>query len=166
MKDRLKDPMTYTIAVPIIAGLWMLYAWLMAYPAAQTRYAESYQEYQEGQKLIEQILALEPQRLSYKQEKGKTSEFDYTNVISDFARQHGIAPDDYTLVVRGATKRAGRTVKSADMSIKQIDIEDLSKFISVLLQRWTDLECERLSIDNAGTGKNNWKVTLRFTYTY
>lgn len=166
MKERLKDPVTYTIAIPAIAGLWMLYAWFFAYPSSLSRYDAAYQDYQESQKHLEHILTLEPQRLSYKQEKGKTSDFDYTNVIGDFAKQFGVAPDNYTLVVRGATKRAGRTVKNADMSIKTIDIEKLSKFVSAILLRWPELECERLSIDKAGTGKNNWKVSLRFTYTY
>jgi len=166
MKDRLKDPMTYTIALPAIAALWMLYAWLIAYPSSKDRYAESYQEFQQSQQFLKEIVSLEPGRLSYQQEKGKASDFDYTNVIGDFAKQFGVAPDNYTLVVRGATKRAGRTVKSADMSIKTIDIENLSKFISAILQRWPELECERVSIDKTGTGKNDWKVSLRFMYKY
>jgi|FrelakmetLWP11LW_1041352.scaffolds.fasta_scaffold24822_3 hypothetical protein len=166
MKEQLKNPMVYTLGIPALAALWMLYVWLAAYPSSLNRYDAAYKEFQEGQKQLEQILTLEPQRLLYQQDKGKVSEFDYTNVIGDFAKQFGIAPGDYTLVVRGATKRAGQTVKSADMSIKTIDFENLSKFVSAVLQRWPELECERLSIDKAAVGKNSWKVSLRFMYKY
>jgi hypothetical protein len=166
MKEYLKNPVVYTIAVPAVAALWMLYVWLVAYPSSLSRYNAAYADFQDSQKSLEQILNLEPQRLLYQQEKGKISDFDYTNVIGDFARQFSIAPGDYTLVVRGATKRAGQTIKSADMSIKIIDIENLCKFVSAVLQRWPELECERLSIDKTGAGKNSWKVSLRFMYKY
>jgi hypothetical protein len=166
IKEQLKNPMVYTVAVPAIAALWMFYAWFVAYPSSQARYKASYTDFQESQKSLEQIINLEPQRLQYQHEKGKTSDFDYTNVIGDFAKQFGIAPSDYTLVVRGATKRAGQTIKSADMSIKTIDMENLCKFVSAVLQRWPELECERLSIDKSSAGKNSWKVSLRFTYKY
>lgn len=165
-KAYLRNPMVYTIGVPAIAAMWMLYVWLGAYPSSLDRYNTAYADYQESQKHLEQIINLEPQRLLYQQEKGKASEFDYTNVIGDFAKQFGIAPGDYTLVVRGATKRAGQTIKSADMSIKTIDIENLCKFVSAVLQRWPELECERLAIDKLSVGKNSWKVSLRFTYKY
>lgn len=166
MKDYMKNPMVYTVAVPLLAGLWLLYTWTAAYPGSIELLTQGKADYDEAQKLLGQILALEPQRLSYQQEKGKTSEFDYTNVIDQFTKQFAIAPGDYTLSVRGATRKAGQTIKGADLSIKTIDIEKLSKFISALLIRWPELECERLAVEKLPAGKNNWKVTLRLTYKY
>ncbi|MEN6308778.1 MAG: hypothetical protein ABFD91_13610 [Anaerohalosphaeraceae bacterium] len=162
----MKNPMVYTVVVPLLAGLWLLYTWAVAYPTSIENMDQGKKDYEEAQKMLDQILTLEPQRLSYQQEKGKTSEFDYTNVIDQFTKQFAIAPGDYTLTVRGATKKAGQTIKGADLSIKTIDIEKLCKFISALLIRWPELECERLAVEKLPAGKNNWKITLRLTYKY
>ena len=116
--------------------------------------------------MIEQILKAEPQRLTFKQEKTGNTEFDYTNVIDEFAKEFKIAPDNYTLNVRGITKREGKNIKGADLSIKTIDIENLCKFLSAILARWPELDCETFRLDKLEVGKNAWKVTLHFTYTY
>ena len=127
MKQYLKKPMFYIIVVPAAAGLWMLYSWMIAYPASVTKYQNSKTQYDEAQNLIKQILTLEPQRLNFKQDKNETAAFDYTNVIDQFTKDFNIAPDNYTLNVRGITKREGKSVKGADLSIKAIDIEKLCK---------------------------------------
>ncbi len=166
MKDYLKNPVFYMTVVPILAGLWMLYGWAFAYPASVQNWKDSKAEYEETQKILEQILKMEPQRLTFQREKSQNTDFDYTNVIDQFTKQFGVAPDNYTLNVRGATKKAGKTVKSADLSIKTIDIENLCKFLSGVLARWPELECEMLRLDKLTVGKNAWKVTLRLTYYY
>jgi hypothetical protein len=165
-KEYLRNPMFYVLAVPVLAGLWMLYVRGFAYPSSVRNWGVSQSEYEEAQKAIEQILKIEPQRLAFQQEKSKNTEFDYTNIVDQFTRQFGIAPGDYTLNVRGATKKAGKTVKSADLSIKTIDIETLCKFLSAVLARWPELECEMLRLDKLASGKNAWKITLRLTYYY
>jgi hypothetical protein len=167
MKEYLRNPLFYMIAVPCLAGLWMLYAWALAYPSSVRNWDNSKAEYEEAKKMIEQILKIEPQRLTFKQEKTQTTEFDYTNVIDQFTKQFGISPDNYTLNVRGATKRAGKVVKSADLSVKTIDIENFCKFLSAVLARWPELNCETLRLDRQPTGKNSWKVVnAHFTYSY
>ena len=167
MKDYLRNPMFYMVAMPVLAGAWMLYAWLLAYPSSVQKWTASKTEYEDTQKVLEQILRMEPQRLTFKQEKSQATDFDYTNVIDQFTKQFGIAPDNYTLNVRGATKKAGKTVKSADLAIKTIDIENFCKFLSAVLARWPELECETLRLDRLPTAKNAWKVVnVHFTYYY
>jgi hypothetical protein len=166
MNQVLKNPTFYMIAAPTIAGLWLLYSWAFAYPASLQKWQDSKAEYQEAQAMIKQIVELEPQRLTFKQEKSQGGEFDYTNVIDQFTKDFNIAEGNYTLNVRGVTKKAGKSVKGADFSIKAIDIENLCKFLSAVLARWPELECETLRLDKLEVGKNSWKVTLRFTYIY
>jgi hypothetical protein len=166
MKQYLKTPMFYMVVVPAAAGLWMLYSWMIAYPASVTRYQDSKTQYDEAQNMIKQILTLEPQRLNFKQDKNGTAAFDYTNVIDQFTKDFNIAPDNYTLNVRGITKREGKSVKGADLSIKAIDIEKLCKFLSAVLARWPELECDTFRLDKLDAGKNAWKVTLHFTYSF
>jgi hypothetical protein len=167
MKEHLKNPLFYMVAVPCLAGLWMLYTWMFAYPSSVKTWDDSWAECKESQEMLEQILRMEPQRLTFKQEKTQVTDFDYTNVIDQFTKQFGIAPDNYTLNVRGATKKAGKTVKSADLAIKTIDIENFCKFLSAVLARWPELECETLRLDRLPTGKDAWKVVnVHFTYYY
>jgi hypothetical protein len=154
------------IVVPIAAGLWMLYGWAIAYPASVQKWQDSKAQYDEAQNMIKQILTLEPQRLTFKQEKTGNTEFDYTNVVDQFTKDFNIAEDNYTLNVRGVTKREGKSIKGADLSIKMIDIESLCKFLSAILARWPELDCETFRLDKLDAGKNVWKVTLHFSYTY
>jgi hypothetical protein len=165
MNQYLKNPLFYMIVVPIFAGLWMLYSWAIAYPASMQKWEQSKTEYEEAQKMIKQILELEPQRLN-KPEKTQSTDFDYTNVIDQFTKEFNIAPDNYTLNVRGITKKEGKNIKGADLSIKTIDIENLCKFLSAILARWPELDCETFRLDKLEVGKNSWKVTLHFTYSY
>jgi len=166
MNKYLKSPMFYMIAVPITAGLWLLYSWAIAYPASMQKWQNSRTEYDEAQNMIKQILTLEPQRLTFNQEKTESIEFDYTNVIDQFTREFNINPDNYTLNVRGMSKREGKSIKGADLSIKIIDIENLCKFLSAVLARWPELDCDTFRLDKIDAGKNAWKVTLHFSYTY
>jgi hypothetical protein len=145
----------------------MVYAWAFAYPSSVQKWNDGKTEYEDTQKMLEQILRMEPQRLTFKQEKSQTTDFDYTNVIDQFTRQFGIASDNYTLNERGKTKKAGKIVKSADLAIKTIDIENFCKFLSAVLTRWPELECETLRLDRLPTGKDAWKVVnVHFTYYY
>lgn len=166
MNKYLKNPIFYMIVVPIAAGLWMLYGWAIAYPASVQKWQDSKAQYDEAQNMIKQILTLEPQRLTFKQEKTGNTEFDYTNVVDQFTKDFNIAEDNYTLNVRGVTKREGKSIKGADLSIKMIDIESLCKFLSAILARWPELDCETFRLDKLDAGKNVWKVTLHFSYTY
>jgi hypothetical protein len=166
MNKYLKSQVFYMIIVPVTAGLWMLYSWVIAYPASVQKWQDSRTEYEDAQKMIEQILKLEPQRLTFKQEKTENTDFDYTNVILQFTKEFNIAEDNYTLNVRGITRREGKRVKGADLSIKTIDIENLCKFLSAVLARWPELDCGTFRLDKLEVGKNSWKVTLHFTYSY
>lgn len=166
MNKYLKSPIFYMVIVPIAAALWMLYGWAIAYPVSVQKWQDSKVQYDEAQNMLKQILTLEPQRLTFKQEKSGNTEFDYTNVMDQFTKEFSIAPDNYTLNVRGITKREGKSIKGADLTIKMIDIENLCKFLSAVLARWPELDCETFRLDKLEAGKNSWKVTLHFTYSY
>ena len=166
MKKLLKNPNMYYVLFPVLAGLWAAGAWGLSYPKSLEQRTEMENECLSSESYIKEILQIEPQRLAYQQDKDKSGEFDYTNVIDQYARMFGVSAADYTLSVRSATKRAGKTTKSADLTIKTIDIERLAKFISAILIRWPELECERLTVEKLSTGKNVWKASIRFTYFY
>jgi hypothetical protein len=167
MKKYLNNPVFYYIALPAAACLWAALAGLVFYPRATSSWQESQAEYNAAEELLAQIIAVEPQRLAYKQEKGTAVvDFDFTQVINEFASLFSIPSSNFTLNTRGEIRKAGKRARSAVLSIKTIDIEKTTKFLSTMLIRWPDLQCEILSLDKLPQGKNNWKVDMTLTYYY
>lgn len=167
IKKQLKNPLFYYIAVPAAMGIWALTAGALFFPKAVGNWKDSEEEYKTAQELMAQIIAIEPQRLAYKAEKGaEIGVFDFTQVINEFATAFSIPSANFTLNTRGETRRAGKRARSAALSIKSIDVEKTAKFLSTMLIRWPDLQCEMMSIEKLPQGKNNWKVDMTLTYYY
>ena len=102
----------------------------------------------------------------YRNQKDKSGQFDYTTAIDQFAKLCGIAPSTYTLSGGREIKRSGRKSKSADMTINNTDVQTLAKFLSTILIRWPELQCDLLKLTKLKTGPDNWKVAIKFTYYY
>lgn len=166
MKEYLKNPRFYYLVIPVFTAVWAVAAGVVFYPRAVSSWQEGQEEYKAAEDLLAKIIAIEPQRLAFKQEKGTAGDFNFTQVVNDFASLFSIPSSNFTLNTRGETKRAGKRAQSTVLSIKTIDIEKVSKFISAMLIRWPDLQCEILNLDKLPQGKNNWKVDLTLTYYY
>ncbi len=167
MKDYLKNPLFYYIAVPVILGVWAIAAGAVFYPRSVTAWQEGQDEYKTAEELLAQIIAIEPQRTIHKQQKGSTDgDFDFTQVVNEFAAAFSIPPANFTLNTRGETRRAGKRARSATLSIRTIDVEKASKFLSTMLIRWPDLQCENLTLEKLPQGKDNWRVDMTLTYYY
>lgn len=167
IKEYLKNPVFYFIAVPALLGLWALLTAFVFYPAAVQRWNRQKEDYQNAQNLLKELLTIEPQRLTYTAKKdGAEQGFDFSQVVNEFAATFSIPSNDFMLSTRGQTRRAGKLAKSAMLSIKSIDIEKMAKFLSTLLVRWPDLQCEMLTIEKLPQGKNLWKVDMTLTYYY
>lgn len=165
-RDLFKRVDTYFWMLPAAAAVWALLAAFVFYPAGVQAWEDQQQEYKQAEDLIGQILDMEPQRLAYKEEKGQSGEFDFTGEVNRFAQVCGIAHGSYILQTRGEILREGKKSKSADVTIKSADIETSARFVSSLLIRWPDLQCEQLTLEKLSSGKNDWKVQLRFTYYF
>lgn len=167
MNKAFKNPNLYYIAIPVVAALWAIVAGFILYPKSVRALAESRDDFENTQKLVKQLVQMQPKRLDFKVDKNaKSEEFDFSKTINEFAKEYGIAPSEYNLVVRGETRKAKRTARSASITIKTIDIEKLAKFLSALLLRWPDLKCDTLSFEKIKDSKNNWSSTISLTYYY
>ncbi len=164
MKAYLKNPNFYYMLAPAAAALWIVFVMSVSLPAAEKRWTKTQTDFNRAQDLIARIIALDPDRLQYKTAKGGSSKFDYSTAIQEIATLVKIPPSNYSLVARRPVRSGGKEKRSADVTISTVDIETLAKFISQMLLRWSDLECDLLSIDRLSTGKNNWKATMKFTY--
>jgi hypothetical protein len=167
MKKMLRNPNFYYLLVPVAALLWALTAGFIFYPKSVAAWQDSQSEYQNAQEWIEKLVTLQPKRLTFKVDpSAKPEEFDFTKTINEFAQVFSISSANYTSNVRGEVKRAGRQSRSAAVTIKSIDIERLAQFLSAMLLRWPDLNCEVLSLEKGKAGKNDWKAELTLTYYY
>lgn len=167
IKIDFRDPNMYYILVPVLAAMWAVTAGLVMYPKSVKAWKESEAEYAKAQSLMDQLVTLQPERLAYKvDENAKSQDFDFTKTINEFAQALSISPSNYNLTVRSEANRAGRKTRSATISIKTIDIEKLSQFLSALLLRWPDLKCDTLSFSKIKDAKNNWQADISLTYFY
>jgi hypothetical protein len=167
MKSILKNPNLYYVLAPVLAGVWALLAGAVFYPGSVNAYQEEAKaEYEQSQDLIEKILTIQPQRLQYSVENASDRPFDFGEVITALTQAFDIPTSRYTLNVRGQVNRGGKDARSATMDIKEIDVERLAQFLSTMLMTWPDLKCEKLSLEKAKTGKDNWNVDLTLTYYY
>lgn len=167
MNKALKNPNVYYIGIPVIAALWAIVAGVLLHPKSVKALDQSKDEYDQVQELIDQLVELQPERLAFEvNENAKPEEFDFTNTINDFAKAYSFREEDYSVVVRGESKKAKRVARSASVSIKTVDIEKLAQFLSALLYRWPDLKCDTLSFEKIKDSKNNWSATISLTYYY
>jgi hypothetical protein len=167
MKAYLKNPLFYYIAICMFAGLWAVTAAAVFYPRALATWQKEKQDYEAAEELLAQIIKIEPQRLTYQQKDGQTTgDFDFSRAVNEFAVLFSISPANFTLNTRGETRRAGKRARSATLSIRTIDIERTAKFLSAMLVRWPELQCEQLTFEKLPQGKDNWRVDMTLTYYY
>jgi hypothetical protein len=158
-KDFWKNPDLFFMVLPIAAGL-------VFYPRSVKTWKETQGQYAEAGVLIEEILQIEPERLHFKEETGQSGEFDYAIEVDRFTKDLGISSGQYTLAVRQGLKQKGKLRRSADLSFKSVKVETAAGFISEMLARWPDLQCEQVTLEKVGTAKNEWNVKLRLLYYY
>lgn len=166
MRDYYKNPNFYYIMVPVLACIWVIFASTVSLRAANNKWDKQKKEYDRSQELITKILTLDPERLNYESQKAGSSEFDYSSAVEEIAKLCKISSSNYSLRGGKALKRRGKSTKTANITIDIIDIEKLAQFLSQILMRWPNLECDVLSITKQKKAKDAWKATMKFTYIF
>lgn len=166
MKDYYKNPNFYYILLPILACCWVLFASTISLRAANNKWDKQKKAYDQSQQLITKILTLDPDRLNYKSQKAGSTEFDYSSAIEEIAKLCKISSSNYSLRGGKALKRGGKSTKTANVTINKIDVQQLAQFLSQILIRWPNLECNTLTITKQKNAKDAWKAVMKFTYTF
>lgn len=164
MKDHLKNPNLYFIAVPIVATLFVIFVVAISLPAANGKLKEKQDDYGQVKRLITRIVELDRDRLYFKAKQEDSGEFDYSSAVVEIAKL--VRMSNYDCSTTPPNRSGGKLRKRANVDIKVVDIEKLSKFISLILLRWPDLKCSKLTIDKLPAGKDSWKANIQFVYTY
>ena len=165
MNDIYKKPVFYYVLVPILVGLWPLWLFSIGISTSRDNLYKEIKDYNEAQKLIGQVLDLDPQRLDYAKSKKAGDEFDYTTAIDQVTRLCRILPTDYKLSSSPVRKvKGGQKNQDASMTIDKIDIEKFSKFLSIMHMRWSSLQCTNVTLSKIKGEKDTWKADVRFIY--
>jgi hypothetical protein len=166
MKDFYKNPTLYYILTPVIVALWPLLIWGVYLPAAGHSWQVETSRYSEGQNIIKEILALDPDRLKFADSNNASAEFDYAGAIEKTAGLCKIPPTNYKLSSGIIITSAGQKSQSAKVGLKQVDITKFAKFLSTLQLRWANLQCAQVKLTKKKGLPDTWDVDLDFKYYY
>ena len=164
MKDHLKNPNLYYMVVPAIVAIWALTAGFILYPNSIQSWEDEEEEYTRTLGYVQKIIEAQPKRLSIIKKGNKEGDFDFSETINTLAQIFKISTSNFSLNVRPAAKKAGKKARPATMTLKEVDVQTMARFLSTMLTRWPDLKCEVLSLEKSKASKNKWKVDLSLTY--
>jgi hypothetical protein len=167
MKDIYRNPILYYIVVPVLVALWPLLVWAVYLPNADDAWEEDTKQYEEGLRVIKDILGLDGSRLDNAAAANAAERFEYAIVIDKITRSCGISSRSYKLSSKDPRiSKAGQETQSCRVSIEQVDIGRFAKFLSTLQLQWPNLECETLKLTKVKGLPDAWKAELDFAYSY
>lgn len=166
MKDIYKNPIFYYIAVPVLVGIWPLLVWAIYLPNAEKNIEDEQFQYKEAERIMMEILALDPDRLDFVDPNEADAEFSYSNAIREVALKCGIPPSKYDLNSSMIISTGGQKSQNAKVDLTEIDVVTFARFLSMIQFRWADLQCERLKLTKKKTIADMWDADLQFKYYY
>jgi hypothetical protein len=166
MKDILKNPVLYYIAIPVLAALWPILVFAVYLPAAKANENIQIEQYQKADKIMKDITTLEPDRLNLADTNSITAEFLYNKAVSEIASQCNIPSAKFKLNPSAKIPSGGQTTQSANVGLSQVDITTFARFISMIQTRWPNLQCTRISLDKKENGPDVWDISIDFKYYY
>lgn len=166
MKDIYRNPTLYYILVPIVVALWPLLVWAVYLPRAESGWDDEKGQYDKAQKIIAEILAIDPDRLEFADTEDAGAEFDYASVVERVAGLCRISSADYKLSSGIIVTTKGQKSQSAKVNLKQVDIRKLAEFLSTIQLRWANLQCSQVKLTKKKGFTDKWDVDLDFKYYY
>ena len=166
MKDIYKNPILYYILVPTMVVLWPLLVWAVYLPDAEENWQAEKAQYNKAQKIIEEILNVDPDRLAFVDSKTSAAEFEYANVVDRVATSCKISSTNYELSTKPTRTSKGQKTQSCHVELKQVDITRFARFLSTIQLRWANLQCENVTLTKGKGRPDTWKVDLDFKYYY
>lgn len=166
MKDIYKNPNFYYVLVPAVLVIWPLWTWLIYLPTIKSRWLEDKKQYAEAQKMMGNILNLDPERLESSDSQNASAKFDYAAAIDKIAKGCGISATNYSISSKPIRVSSGQKTQSAMVILKQVDVTKFAKFLSSLQVRWANLQCEGVAIARQEGQPDSWKIDLDLKYYY
>jgi hypothetical protein len=166
MREIYKNPTLYYILVPLVIALWPLLVWAVYLPRAEHHWDADHSEYDKAQKVIAEILELDPERLESRDVKTGSEKFDYTPAVAEVAGLCQIPSSNYELSSKPARTSGGQKTQSCHLVLREVDIARFAKFLYTIQLQWPSLRCEKLTLAKKKGLPDTWKVDLDFKYYF
>jgi len=165
MRDLLKNRILHYLVVPAALAIWPLLVYAVYLPRLEESWKDEAEQFKKGRNVMEQILNLDPERLSGA--KAGPGQFDFATVIQNVATAVGIRPADYKLTVKPVRKnKTGQKIQNAHVILRQVSIKSLAEFLDTLQIRYASLQCDQIKLTRVKGLPDAWKVDLDFAYYY
>jgi len=164
MKELIKNRMFWYVLVPALAALWPISLATIAIPGARAGWTYIKLQYIESQKLFNQILEIDPDRLEVAEAGEKVRQFGYASAVEHAAESCRISPENYKLSSGVPMKIGEQEVQTADVTLEKLDIAGFAKFLDTIQLRWPNLQCTQLKLTKIKDQPDAWKCNLKFKY--
>ena len=165
MKDIYKNPFLYYILVPAVIALWPLFIRTVRLPNAEQSWENEKAQYTKSQKVMAEILTIDPDRLEFVDSKD-AAEFDYAIAVEKTAGLCKIAPSNYKLSSGILITSGGQKSQNAKVVLKQVGIAKFAKFLSTIQLRWANLQCTKVKLTKKKGLADTWDADIEFKYYY
>jgi hypothetical protein len=166
MKEIYKNPNFYYILVPAVIILWPLFLWAIALPNTEHSWQNEKKQYETAEKVIDELLGLDPDRLDFAGAKSAAADFDYATAVEEVANLCKIPETNYKINSRPITTSGGQKSQGALVVLNKVDIEKFAKFLSTIQLRWANLQCVKVKLTSEKGLPDSWKVDLELKYYY
>jgi len=165
IKEIYKNPMFYYILVPALVALWPISMGLYL-KSSKSAYNTDQEQYTKAEKIIDELLSLDPDRLNYTKGKTTTAGFDYATAVSTAAEFCSIPAASYKLSSGIIQKTEGQKNQAANVALKGVEITKTARFLSTIQLRWSGLQCTKINLRKNKGFPDSWDVDLTFKYYY
>ena len=166
MKDIYKNPILYYILVPAVIALWPLFIRAVRLPSAEQSWTKDKAQYIKAQKVMAEILAIDPDRLEFVDSKTTAAEFDYAIAVEKVASLCKIPSTSYKLSSGILITSGGQKSQNAKLALKRVGLTKFAKFLSAIQLRWANLQCTKVKLTRKKGLAETWNVDLEFKYYY
>jgi hypothetical protein len=140
--------------------------WGIYLPDVEQAWQAERAQYSKAQKVITEILAIDPDRLDFADAKTATAEFDYASAVEKTAGLCKIQSTSYKLSSGVIITSGGQRSQNAKVALKQVDMTKFAKFVSTIQLRWANLQCTKVKLTKKKGLSDAWDVDLDFKYYY
>lgn len=166
MKDVYRNPVFYYILAPAVMALWPLLVWGVYLPKAERNWKREKAEYNQAQRVMTEILTLDPERMDFADPNSSGAEFDYATAVERIASLCRIPPSNYKLSSGIITGSGEQKSQSAKVDLEDVSVTQFARFLSTIQLRWANLQCGQIKLNKIKGSPDKWDVDLQFKYYY
>ncbi len=167
MKEIYKNPILYYLSIPALVAIWPLLICTVYLPHTGHNWNEQKNQYIKAQKIITEILALDPERLEFSGSDEAEAKFDYAVAVEKVASLCRIPTANYKLSSGIIITTKKQKSQRANVRLKDVEITKLARFLSTIQLRWANLQCIQLKKLQKKKGlADSWDADLDFKYYF